>query len=473
MTLDPQSQSRFIGEVIKLITGTSFIVIGLVALVVAAIRRRADGVLAVFWLGVWCFIYGQQRLNDCSFMVALLPHWMQVCVPYSHAFITYLTLVAALLTFRELTVGKLRQFLTLLAIIALLIAVFGIGGFVLTGDEDKLLRLNNFVAAFGLAVLLVFYAVPALGRQFGIMKDRKVLLAGSMVFGLEALFSNLDRNLGYHIDSIWDDLGFAVFILSLGYVAMQRVYSSERRLTSIEDELAIARQLQFAILPTTTPSVRDLRIAAVYEPMTAVAGDFYEYLPVDDHRAGFLIADVSGHGVPAALIASMIKVAAQSVAPFAGDPAELLRRLGGVLDSQLRGQFVSAAYLWIDSETRRARYSAAGHPPLLYWRAADRSLRRIESNGLLFGAPIAIDFPTCEIPFQPGDRFLLYTDGLSEPENAADEPFGDHEVERILRDNPSLPAAELSLLLLNGVRAWPATPTPQQDDITFLVIDVL
>jgi sigma-B regulation protein RsbU (phosphoserine phosphatase) len=473
MNTDAQAHARFIGEVIKLITGTSFIVIGLVALVTAAIRRHAGGVLAVFWLGVWSAIYGLQRVNDCSFVVALLPHWVQVCVPYSHAFITYLTLVAALLTFRELTGGKLRQFLTLIALTALLIAVFGIAGFFVTGDEDKLLRLNNFVAAVGLIVLLIFYTVPRLGRQYGVMQDRKVLLAGSIVFGLEALFSNLAHNFSYNPYSIWDDLGFFAFLASLGYVAMQRVYSGERRLQSIENELAIARQLQFAILPTITPEVRNLRIAAVYEPMTAVAGDFYEYLPVDDYRAGFLVADVSGHGVPAALIASMIKVAVQSVAAFANDPSELLRRLRDILSAQLQGQFVSAAYLWIDTERRMARYSAAGHPPLLCWCAPCSKLARVESNGSLFGSPLEVDFPVREIPFASGDRLLLYTDGLSEPENAAGEPFSEHRLEQILGQNQSRSAAELSLLLLNEVRAWPPPSTQQQDDITFLIIDVL
>jgi len=479
MAPDSQDQARFIGEVIKLITGTSFIVIGLVALLVAAIRRRASGVLAVFWLGVWSLIYGLQRLNDCSFLIALLPGWIQVCVPYSHALVTYLTLVAALLTFRELTAGKLRQFLTLLALTALLVAVFGIGGFVLTGDENRLLRVNNFLAAFGLAVLLAFYTVPSLrrkyggGREHGVLQDRKVLLAGSVVFGVEALFSNVARNFGYNPYSIWDDLGFFIFIASLGYVAMQRVYSSELRLTTIENELALARKLQFAILPTSTPNLRNLRMAAVYEPMTAVAGDFYEYLPADDYRAGFLIADVSGHGVPAALIASMIKVAAQSVVACASDPPELLRRLDRILSGQLQGQFVSAAYLWIDSRSRTARYSAAGHPPLLRWRASDGVFERIESNGQLFGVPFEGDYPVRELPFFAGDRFVLYTDGLTEPENAAGEAFGDHRLEQLLRESQAHPAAELSLLLLDEVRAWQPASAPQHDDITFLIIDVL
>jgi sigma-B regulation protein RsbU (phosphoserine phosphatase) len=473
MNLDPQVQARFIGEIIYLIAGTVFLTLALIALVVAAIRRRSAAVLAVFWLGIWSALYGIQRLNDCSFLVALLPGWIQTTIPYLHAFCTYLVLVAGLLAFRELTKGGLRQFTTILAGIAALIAVFGIGHFLLTGDEDWMNGPNNFVAALSLVVLVICFIIPSLSRRYATFGDRGIVVAGALIFGVQALRSNVAHYLGFRFDAIWDDLGFLAFLLPLAYVAMKQVDSSERRLVSIENELAVARQLQFSILPTTTPEVRNLRIAAVYEPMTAVAGDFYEYLSVDNYRAGFLVADVSGHGVPAALIASMIKVAALSASTHAADPSEFLRLLGETLSGQLRGQFVSAAYLWIDTQTRVARYSAAGHPPLFFWCAGCASLQRIESNGPLFGTPCNPDFPTREISFTPGDRFLLYTDGLSEPENAAGEAFSDHRIEQLLRDNYSRSAAELSLLLLDNLGAWPPTAASQQDDITFLVIDVL
>ena len=158
--------------------------------------------------------------------------------------------------------------------------------------------------------------------------------------------------------------------------------------------------------------------------MTAVAGDFYEFLPVDERRAGFLVADVSGHGVPAALIASMIKVAVHSVAASAADPAELLVRLRGALHGHLRGQYVTAACLWLDTEALTARYSAAGHPPLALWRAAEDRLSRVESNGILFGVEVDSAYPTRELALAPGDRLVLYTDGLTEAENASGEPFG-------------------------------------------------
>jgi len=261
-----------------------------------------------------------------------------------------------------------------------------------------------------------------------------------------------------------------VFLLSFGYVAAQITFTNERRLLSIENELEVARQLQFSILPTTIPEVRNLRIAVAYRPMTAVAGDFYEFIPVDQKQVGFLVADVTGHGVPAALIASMIKVAMQSVVACAHDPREVLRGLNRILFRQLHDQFVSAAYLWLDTENRKAVYSAAGHPPLLRWRAG--KLERIESNGLLFGVIPDPDYPVCDLPIRSGDRFLVYTDGVTEPENASGDSFGDVKLEQVIRENQSRPPSELSDRLLAEIRQWQPASVTQQDDITLLVIDV-
>ena len=207
--------------------------------------------------------------------------------------------------------------------------------------------------------------------------------------------------------------------------------------------------------------------------MTAVAGDFYDFIPVDYNRCGFLVADVTGHGVPAALIASMIKVAMQSVVPYAHNPREVLRGLNRILSRQLRDQFVSAAYLWLDTQNHKARYSAAQHPPLLRWR--EGTLERIESNGMLFGviSESDSDYPVCDVPIKLGDRFLLYTDGVIEPENATGDSFGDYRLQQFIRDNQSRPPTELVDQLLSEIRHWQPAATAQQDDITLLVIDVV
>ena len=110
----------------------------------------------------------------------------------------------------------------------------------------------------------------------------------------------------------------------------------------------------------------------------------------------------------------MIKVAMQSVVSCAHEPREVLRGLNRILYGQSRDQLVSA-YLWLDIENRKALYSAAGHPPLLRWR--EGNLERIHTNGLLFGVNPEADYPVCELSIHSGDRLLLYTDGVTEPQD--------------------------------------------------------
>jgi sigma-B regulation protein RsbU (phosphoserine phosphatase) len=460
-------------EVLGICAGTAFVMVGVVAWALAAARRRR-GAGVFLWLGAWSAVYGVQELVRGPAAVAALPRTLQTAVPYVKVATAHLVPVVAMLAWLELTRGSLRILVKVNAGAGFAVAVAGIGTFLVTGDPAAYVRPNVVVTVFFLLVLVTVTALPTrLARRWLVLERKGVLLAGTLVFVIEALSSNLFRSLGHPTPRFVGWLGFAALLFSFGYTALQAVLAGERRLQSIEHELAVARRLQLSILPSGTPELEGVRIAAAYEPMTAVAGDFYEFIPVDPHRAGFLVADVSGHGVPAALIASMIKVAAPSVAAWAHDPGRLLRRLGCTLQGHLRGQYVTAAYLWLDMEARRARYSAAGHPPLLRWEAAARRLDRIESNGLLFGLGEDSDYPSCEIPFDRSDRFLLYTDGLTEPESETGEPFGDRRLEQVLRECRARPAEELAHQLLAAVNTWRPASVAQQDDITFVVIDVL
>jgi sigma-B regulation protein RsbU (phosphoserine phosphatase) len=459
-------------QVLGICAGTAFVVVGVAAWALAAARRRS-GARVFVWLGTWSAIYGVQELGRVPAAVAALPRALQAAVPYVNVAIAYLVAVVAMLAWLELTRGTLRLLMKALIAAGLAIAVTGIGTFLVDRDPAAFMRPNVVITVCFLLIYVTAVVLPArLARRYLVLPHKGVLLAGTLVFVTEALYANLSRSLGRPWPRTLGWLGFASLLLSFGYAALQAVSASERRLQSIEHELAVARRLQLSILPAAIPELGGVRIAAVYEPMTAVAGDFYEFIPVDPHRAGFMVADVSGHGVPAALIASMIKVAVQSIADRAHDPTELLRRLRGALEGHLGGQFVTVAYLWLDTETRTARYSAAGHPPLLCWRAATGTVTRIESNGLLFGVAADSDYPACAIAFGRGDRFLLYTDGLTEPESATGEPFGDARLEQILRECRAEPAGELARQLLAAVTAWRPASAAQQDDITFLVIDV-
>lgn len=169
----------------------------------------------------------------------------------------------------------------------------------------------------------------------------------------------------------------------------------------------------------------------------------------------------------------MIKVATQSVAVFANDPAQVLRGLNRILATELRGQLTSAAYLWIDTENHTARYSAAGHPPLLCWRNARAELEPIESNGLLFGIADDCEYPVRNLTVESGDRFLIYTDGLVEPENARGESFGDRQLEQVVRKNLPLPAPEMLQQILSELWRWRPASVRRQDDITLIIVDVV
>ncbi len=472
--MTPESQVLAIlrGEIGDIIAGAFFEFIGLFAFAIAALRRRG-GVRILVWIGVWSILFGSNMLAQSPAVVAASPAWLRRALPLCSVTCSYLTIVAAGLSFLELTLGYLRRFLQLLLIVDVAIAVAGIGAFLISGNPSRFILQNQLMAVVGLVALLVAVAVPGLSRRFLVLAEHRVLTVGTFIFAGEALWVNLGRPFRVEVPSIYSSLGFAVLLLSFGYVALDMILANERRLLAINNELAIARRLQFSILPGAPPAAANLRIAAAYEPMTSVAGDFYEFISLDERHLGFLIADVSGHGVPAALVASMIKVAIQSVNGCACDPGEVLRRLGNILHNNARGQLVTAAFLWVDTAARTALYSAAGHPPLLRWNRSAGTLTPIESNGLIFGIAPALEYPVCRIPLVAGDRFLLYTDGVTEAENGAGEQFGERRLEQIVCEGQALAAPALLERLLAQLRAWQPPSAAQQDDMTLIVIDVV
>lgn len=166
----------------------------------------------------------------------------------------------------------------------------------------------------------------------------------------------------------------------------------------------------------------------------------------------------------------MLKVKIQSVVPCAHDPREVLSGLNRTFYGQPRDQFVTAAYLFIDTANHKARYSAAGHPPLLLSRGG--RLERIESNGLVLGVMPEPQYPVHDMPISSGDRFLLYTDGVIEPENAKGKAFGDSKLKQVILDTQMRPPSELVERVLTEIRSWQPASMAQQDDITLVVIDV-
>jgi phosphoserine phosphatase RsbU/P len=245
-----------------------------------------------------------------------------------------------------------------------------------------------------------------------------------------------------------------------------------QQLKAIRSELETARQIQLSILPREIPKLRGLDIAARYVPMTSVAGDFYDFLTVDEKRLGILVADVSGHGMPAALISSMLKIALAAQAAHALDPAAVLSGLNQALCGKFQGHYVTAAYALVDLEKKSICYAGAGHPPLLLRDRLAGNTRQITENGLFLGAFPKATYSAMEVPFKDGDWGVLYTDGVLEATDRAAQEFGADRLELFLESNGSLGVDQFVDGLLDELSRWSdrASGREAEDDVTVLAI---
>ena len=226
--MEDQALATLRGQLVEIISGAIFVFVGLAACAIAAIRR--SGVRLFLWLGIWSAMYGTGLLTRAPAVVAALPRWLQMSLPYANAANTYLVVVVAFFAFLELTAGRLRLVIRIILVAGIGVAVAGIGWVVFGGSESKFMQYNQLVTVCGLLVLLMVLSVKKLSEKFLVFVNRRVLAAGTLVFVSVALWVNLSRTLHYETPRILNHLGFAVFLLSLGYVGVQIVSASERRL---------------------------------------------------------------------------------------------------------------------------------------------------------------------------------------------------------------------------------------------------
>ena len=435
--------------------------------------RRGTRDLTLIYFSVFCILYAVRLLASLrSFRPLFLES--RVFLDYVNWVITCTIILPFLLFLYQLADEHLRRFLRWLLVAQTLFAVFGILAAALGVSLIKLGFANNFMV-FGTFVASGLFLVTSNQRSDQLKHlshEIRVFLAGFLVWGVFVVHANL---LGLKIltGQNVEFLGFLVFVACLGYISAHRIFANEEQLLTINKELEIARRIQSSILPQSVPTLAGLEIAARYVPMSAVAGDFYDFLCINEKRVGILVADVTGHGVPAALIASMLKVAFGGQADHAHDPARVLTGLNRSLCGNFEAHFVTAAYLFVDLEKRLLRYSAAAHPPLMLLSGAAGNVLEIEENGLMLGMfPDAV-YSSVEICVGPGDRCLLYTDGILEARNAAGEEFGKSRCKEFLETQRDIPTALFANALLENIAGFSGhnSARVQEDDITLLVLD--
>ncbi len=264
------------------------------------------------------------------------------------------------------------------------------------------------------------------------------------------------------------------------HISLKKASQEARRLYGIDREMKIAREIQMSIVPESLPAVPGLCCAARYLPMAGVGGDLYCVDVTDDGAFAVLFTDVSGHGVPSALIASMVKIAFEVQKPLAARHDCYLQELNRILIPNIRPQFLTACYLYIEPAERRLHYSNAAHPPLLIHRRETGELLSFKPRGKLLGVVDDIACSSEEIPLRMGDRLVLYTDGITEALEAGSDKklkdveahmFGTEAFTAAIRSGAERPAGEFADHLLAELERWTGT-NQFNDDVTLMVIDV-
>jgi sigma-B regulation protein RsbU (phosphoserine phosphatase) len=242
----------------------------------------------------------------------------------------------------------------------------------------------------------------------------------------------------------------------------------------IEKDLRIANEVQRILLPSEAPVVEGYDVAGTNIPARYVSGDYFDYIPLDADRCGVVIADVSGKGIPAALLMAMARTALRLLATGDSSPAEVIRRLNAQLYPDIReDMFISMAFVVLDRRSNEVRLVRAGHDAPLLYRAANQSVERVNPPGMAVGIDsggafnrVTNDF---SLSLEPGDCLFLYTDGVTEAQDRNGDEFGLEAMIRSVQASASESAAGIVQRVTSDVKAF-IGDQPPHDDITLITI---
>jgi sigma-B regulation protein RsbU (phosphoserine phosphatase) len=210
----------------------------------------------------------------------------------------------------------------------------------------------------------------------------------------------------------------------------EQIARQEKRL---ERDLAMARELQFRLLPQSLPKLANLEIAAKFSPARAIGGDLYDFLTYSNSRTAIAIGDISGKGAPAAIYAALVSGILRSHAPMEPGPAEMLSAVNySLAERRIEGQFVSLIYAVWDDDNRTLQVSNSGLPRPVYCHKGKTQL--IEATGLPLGLFDDADYDEFTFQAEPDDVFVFFSDGILDATNKAGDLFGRTRLEKIIAD---------------------------------------
>ena len=246
-----------------------------------------------------------------------------------------------------------------------------------------------------------------------------------------------------------------------------------KRLERLENEISIARKIQLGNVNNTIPGLDMFRIGVKYIPAENISGDFYNFHTTEPDKLGVLIADVSGHGIPASLIASMVKILFSILTPIYSRPDLFIKELNRYLFDKMGGNFLTAGYCYISKSKNSAVFARAGHEPLLHisYKSGEAVLHEYEPPGRIIGINPESNPEQVEFEIVTGDRIILYTDGLIEIFNEKKEISGKEMLKSLLLQSKDLDTEKAIEFVFNSLSEWNSYKQ-FEDDFTLIIIDI-
>jgi phosphoserine phosphatase RsbU/P len=237
-----------------------------------------------------------------------------------------------------------------------------------------------------------------------------------------------------------------------------------------KQEIADARAIQQGLLPKEIPQLPGYEIATAWQSALTVGGDYFDILPFGEEALGLCVADVAGKGLSAALLMSNLQAAVRGLASASLPPDGLCSRLNALLCRNMTSdRFITFFYAQLDGPTRLFRYASAGHNPPFLLRG-DGTHQRLREGGGVLGVFPDQKFDMGSTQLAPGDRVILFTDGVTEATNPLGEEFGEARLLGLVEQNRGCSAEELQRRILDDVTAFSGGHT--HDDITLVVLAV-
>lgn len=246
---------------------------------------------------------------------------------------------------------------------------------------------------------------------------------------------------------------------------LEKAVATRAHQEALESELAVARRLQESLLPASLPASEALDFATLFEPSAAIGGDYFDVLRLDEDRVAVVIADVSGHGLPAGLRMAMLKATLNVLVEEHKSPEDLLGRLDVMVRGERPRYFITCSVSVVDSRSGRLEITNAGHPPT--YRIRDGAVEEILVPGSPLGA-LGDVYGRRELELRPGDTLIWLSDGLIEATNGDGQPFGYERIEQALA-GPASDAAAVRERLLAAIATHAAGHAPD-DDRTLVVL---